>query len=67
MGEWWEFIIFPAFCIAMIWFIGSQLDLWDKIRSFLGSRQGGSVDFGEMAKSLKSVEFDGIGKFFRRD
>jgi len=67
LGEWWEVLIFPVFCIAMVYIIGLQFKLWDKLRSFLDSRSGGRLDFGDMAKGLKNVRFDGIGKFFRRD
>ena len=63
MSEWFEVLIFPAFCIAMIYFIGRQFNLWGKVQGFLGSH--GGINFRGMLEGLKNISFEGIGDLFR--
>jgi hypothetical protein len=69
LGEWWEVLIFPLFCIAMVYIIGLQFGLWDRVKGFLGSHGGGGVRgrFEGIAVSLKGIEFRGIANWFRKD
>jgi len=62
-GEWWAVVIAPAFCIAMFIYLGTKLDLFNKIRDVLGRLKGDR----EFSVNFKVIKFEGIGKFFRRD
>jgi len=65
LGDWWEVLIFPVFCVAMVYIIGHQFGIWPKVKGFLDSHGSGRLDFGGMLKGLKGISFEGIGDLFR--
>ena len=62
MSEWWESLIVPAFCIGIAVYLGLQLNAFEKIGDFFGKIKGDR----EFNISFKSLNFEGIGNFFRR-
>lgn len=58
---WFEVLIFPAFCFVFLYILLKQLNLWDKVLPFFGKIKEHNSGF-----RWKTIDFSGIGKFFRK-
>lgn len=62
MGDWWEVLIAPVFCIGVFVWIGLKFDIFNKIANFWSNHK----PEGGLNLRWRTIDFSGIGKFFRK-